>query len=142
MQSQPTTFTMLDLSTAHLKPETRTLLTQDLVDGALIYPKGPWGWFVHVPTETDGLTISDEVPADLKACILYAQRHQQNWLMLDCDGTVASELPVYGDVEEAPVAIAVATSSGGRQVARTHAQQANSTPVRVTAQAAHTPRPD
>ncbi|MDO9114942.1 MAG: hypothetical protein Q7U63_14255 [Polaromonas sp.] len=142
MQSHPTTFTMLDLSTAHLKPETRSLLTQDLVDGALIYPKGPWGWFVHVPTEDDGLTIGDEVPADLKACIQYAQQLQQNWLMLDNDGTVASDLPVYGDVEEAPVAIAVATPPSGQQVARTYAQQATSTPIRVPAQAAHTPRPD
>ena len=142
MQSQPTTFTMLDLSTAHLKPETRTLLTQDLVDGALIYPKGPWGCFVHVPTDDDGLTIGDELPADLKACIQYAQRHQQNWLMLDNDGTVASDLAVYGDVEEAPVAIAVATPTNGQQIARTPMQQATSTPMRVTAQAAHTLRPD
>lgn len=98
---------MLDLSTAHLTPETRTMLLQERLEGALYYSKGPWGWFVNVPSKADNIPIGDEVPHDLKACIEYAQDGQHDWIMLDNDGTVMADLPVYGDIDDEPAVVAV-----------------------------------
>lgn len=94
-------FKMLDVSTAHLSPQTRQRLETFDVEGVLFYPKGPWGWFVNVPTLDDGLVIGDEVPTDLKTCILFAQTLEKEWLMFDCDGSIVQELPRF-DVEEVP----------------------------------------
>lgn len=94
-------FKMLDVSTAHLSPETRKLLETFDVSGVLFYPKGPWGWFVNVPARDDDLVVGNEVPADLKNCMEFAQAQQKDWIMFDCDGTVMPELPCFGD-EQVP----------------------------------------
>ncbi|MFC6282181.1 MULTISPECIES: DUF5983 family protein [Polaromonas] len=90
-------FTMLDVSTAHLSPETRQRLETFDVEGVLYYPKGPWGWFVNVPDREDGLVVGDEVPKDLKACIQFAQTLEKEWIMFDCDGTIMEDLPKFDD---------------------------------------------
>ena len=102
MPTTPTVeFKMLDVSTAHLSPQTRQRLETFDVEGVLFYPKGPWGWFVNVPAREDGLVVGEEVPTDLKACIQFAQTLEKEWIMFDCDGTVIQDLPKFGD-EEVP----------------------------------------
>ena len=90
-------FKMLDVSTAHLSPQTRQRLETFDVEGVLFYPKGPWGWFVNVPTLEDGLVVGDEVPTDLKVCIQFAQSLEKEWIMFDCDGSIVQELPTFDD---------------------------------------------
>lgn len=94
-------FKMLDASTAHLSPQTRQRLEHFDLEGVLFYPKGPWGWFVNVPTREDGLVVGEEVPADLKACIEFAQTLEKEWIMFDCDGNVMQDLPTYA-ADEVP----------------------------------------
>lgn len=92
-------FKMLDVSTAHLSPKTRQRLETFDVNGVLFYPKGPWGWFVSVPTLADALIVGDEVPSDLKTCIEFAQTLEKEWIMFDCDGSIVQELPTFDDDE-------------------------------------------
>lgn len=93
MPTTPTVeFKMLDVSTAHLSPQTRQRLETFDVEGVLFYPKGPWGWFVNVPAREDGLVVGEEVPTDLKACIQFAQTLEKEWIMFDCDGTIIQDL--------------------------------------------------
>src|SRR2546428_10155927 len=94
-------FKVLDVPTAHLSPQTRQRLEAFDVEGVLFYPKGPWGWFVNVPSREDGLVVGEEVPTDLKACIQFAQTLEKEWIMFDCDGTVMQDLPKFVD-EEVP----------------------------------------
>lgn len=93
-------FRMLDASTAHLMAQTRERMSDDALDGVLFYPKGPWGWFVHVPCKEDGIELAAEVPEDVKTCIGYAQAHGFHWIMFDGDGAFIDDLPIYE--EETP----------------------------------------
>lgn len=95
-------FKMIDVSTAHLSPDTRQRLETSDIEGVLFYPKGPWGWFINVPSRKDGLIVGNEVPADLKDCIEFAQTHEKEWIMFDCDGAIVNELPTF-ESEEVPV---------------------------------------
>ena len=99
--NQTVDFKMLDVSTAHLSPETRQRLETSDIEGVLFYPKGPWGWFINVPSREDGLTVGDEVPADLKNCIEFAQTLEKEWIMFDCDGSIVQELPKF-ESDEVP----------------------------------------
>jgi len=99
--NQTVEFKMLDVSTAHLSPETRQRLETSDIEGVLFYPKGPWGWFINVPSRDDGLTAGDEVPADLKNCIEFAQTLEKEWILFDCDGSIVQELPKF-ESEEVP----------------------------------------
>ena len=89
-------FTVLDVSTAHLSQVTRELLADDAVD-QIAYPKGDYGWFVHVPNADDGVEVSEHCPPDLAQCLQLAQRAEAHWVMFDADGTIIDELPVYDD---------------------------------------------
>lgn len=93
--NQTVDFKMLDVSTAHLSPETRQRLETADIEGVLFYPKGPWGWFIYVPSRDEGLNVGDEVPADLKNCIDFAQTLEKEWIMFDCDGSIVQELPKF-----------------------------------------------
>ena len=90
-------FNMLDMSTAHLSSDTRERLDKLDIEGVLYYPKGPWGWFVNVPTGHDAPEITDEVPADLKRCMHFAQNLNKEWIMFDCDGVIVDGLLAYED---------------------------------------------
>lgn len=96
-QHQNIVFLMLDMSTGHLSTSTRNLLTDGLLEGALYYPKGPWGWFVHVPNKDDGLEVNAELPADIKLCLTYAQALKKDWVIFDVDGQTIPDLPVHED---------------------------------------------
>jgi hypothetical protein len=87
------------VSTAHLTSKTRQQLETFDLEGVLYYPKGPWGWFVNVPAREDGLVVGDEVPADLKFCIEFAQSQEKDWIMFDCDGSIVPDLPTFEDDE-------------------------------------------
>lgn len=91
-------FSMLDVSNAHLTSKTRALLEQKNVEGVLFYDKGPWGWFVHIPEKSEEFSLSEDVPDDLRQCIEYAQDRAFHWIMFDCDGTAIPDLPLYEEI--------------------------------------------
>lgn len=92
---------MLTISTAHISPSTRKHLDDpewcaDDLCGAVIYPKGEYGWFVY-PVNND---LDETMPTDLQACINFAKANNCSVLCLDRDGYEVSDLPVYSDDEE------------------------------------------
>lgn len=98
MKTSNVIFKMLDLSTGHLTALTRALLEANALNGALYYAKGPWGWFLNVPTIEDGVEIDPSLPVDLKQCLHYAQGQKVEWIVFDCDGSYVAELATYEDV--------------------------------------------
>lgn len=100
MQAPIVSIPMLMIAKAHLTASTRQLLDNEEEVGVLYYPKGPWGWFVNVPASEDGVPIGDEIPQDIRDCIAFAQTNHVQWLMLDEQGPVIPDLPLY---EEASV---------------------------------------
>ena len=88
---------MLALSTAHVTKDTADMMNKDSIDGVMLYNKGDYGWFVHIPDS--GLDFNElengECPADLYRCMKYARDNGFDWIMFDCDVEVISEMPEY-----------------------------------------------
>lgn len=87
---------ILTLSTAHIKPETATMLdnepnTDNL--GLSVYDKARYGWFIYIDSVIDD--VLDHLPEDLKACIAFAKEQECEWLCLDADGEEIEELNTY-----------------------------------------------
>jgi len=99
-EAEPRKLTLLDLSTAHLTAVTRGLMSNDAVD-AIAYRKDEHGWFVYVPSKADGVEIGEHCPDDLAACIRYAQMHDADWIMFDCDAEVCGDLASFDDASGA-----------------------------------------
>lgn len=79
-------YTMLALSTAHLTEGTASLLEAGSIKNVTIYPKGEYGWFVHVPELSDLDSFENkDCPKDLMDCMRYARSNGCSWLMFDCD---------------------------------------------------------
>lgn len=90
--------TMITLSTAHITVRTSLLLNDERATdrlGLIVYLKGEYGWFIHIPEDEDFSDENCKVPRDLRACLLYAVNSDCEWLCLDCDGDVVDELPTY-----------------------------------------------
>jgi hypothetical protein len=81
------TSTLLHLSTAHISKETTAILDQ----GKLYVAKHEYGWFVWVDEDASSRTF----PADLLACIQFAQGMGCRWIILDCDASKVDALPTY-----------------------------------------------
>ena len=85
----------LDLSTAHLKPDTlamlsgRSLETLPFAGGATSY-----GWFAYAHDENAG-EGDDAIPDDLFACMQHARSLGCDYLHFDCDGEEVDGLPVF-----------------------------------------------
>lgn len=99
MATHPVSFTMLDASTAHLAPKTRQQLESNSIEGVLFYDKGPWGWFVHVPSPELGPDLDSRAPDDIKTCLAFAQSQGYQWIMFDADGSIVDALPIYEEAE-------------------------------------------
>lgn len=86
----------LDLSTAHITPETDRFLDRESqwqLSEVIVYNKER-GYFVHVPKDLEKLKQMD-IPKDLKACLRVAQKHGCNWLVLDGDAEIVEGLKTY-----------------------------------------------
>jgi hypothetical protein len=91
---------LIHLSTAHIRKETGDWIDQNHV----YHASHEYGWFVWVDEDmcraedgSDILQFGDEtvVPADLIACMRFAQQHGCTWFVLDCDVNPIPELPTY-----------------------------------------------
>lgn len=118
MQAPIVSIQMLMIATAHLSASTRQLLDKQEELGVLYYPKGPWGWFCNVPALEDGVPICDDIPKDIRDCIAFAQSKQVQWLMLDEQGPVIPELPLY----EEPSTETSNTGVSARHLAQAYAR--------------------
>ena len=91
---------MLTLSTAHLSPGTRVLMSDagfvERTDVS-IYGKSmfgqEFGWFVYTDTQEP----NGNLPEDLEACIRYALARDCGLICFDRDAEPVGELPAYGD---------------------------------------------
>ena len=87
---------MLTLSTSHISKETAARL--DDPDGfslecwLSIYNTQDYGWWIFVDSAN---VYAEDMPDDLKACILLADANACEWLCLDCDGEILETLPTY-----------------------------------------------
>ena len=97
---------VLTISTGHIREETAVMLERvaerytDL-DVPVVYKKGEYGYIVHISEDSfsteDGEAVCghEDVPADLRNCMLLAYRNGCDWLCLDRDGALLKNLPVF-----------------------------------------------
>ena len=85
----------LDISTAHITEKTDEFLRKQSEDeyGELIVYKKEHGYFICVPYDLDEIEM--HIPSDLVKCLVLAEKHRCNWLVLDGDAEVIDELETY-----------------------------------------------
>ena len=85
----------LDISTAHITPETDEFLWKQLGDeySELIVYRKIRGYFINVPDLFDLEEMA--MPSDLRKCLEFAIKHNCFWLVLDGDAEVIDELETY-----------------------------------------------
>ncbi len=88
---------LLDVSTAHIKEATAYMLDdEDKFPELIRYSKDGYGWFILVPKKTVGsYNPLEGLPEDLVDIMKYAKHNDCDWISLDCDGVIHSELPIY-----------------------------------------------
>jgi len=86
---------VLDISIAHIKPETEAELEDMGEQLTLILEPTSYGWMIYINSEGELPTEIVEDYPDLAACLKLAQHYGCDWLMFDRDGTVIDELPEY-----------------------------------------------
>lgn len=84
---------MMVLSSYHISSATAKMI-EDLDARALIsaVPFHEYGWLICACSWDDD---DDPIPDDLIRVIQYAQRQKCDWIMLDADGDVTDDLPVF-----------------------------------------------
>lgn len=86
-----TVCTMLELSTAHLTPDTAQRIDSLIGNDELAGARWDYGWFLYVDDEV----ADQKVPTDLAACFRFAQQHGYHWVRFDRDAVAIAALPVY-----------------------------------------------
>lgn len=87
------TFNGIYVSTAHISPQTADLLKNDGIEDIVVYQKLA-GWFICVSNWDDDLEHKF-IPEDLQRCLAYAQKNNAEWMILDSEQPIVSNLPVY-----------------------------------------------
>lgn len=98
-------FRFLDLSTAHVSPDTRRWLEAQALAGAV--ERGPThtvaayreGWFVHAPSSEELVTTRDKFPDDLLPILFRAAGIGAYYVRFDADGDRDERFPTYEDDE-------------------------------------------
>lgn len=93
---------MLDISTAHVRPTTRDWIEDDLRNMFGTLSGANWcgyGWILWVNEDLCGSNDGDGVPADLIQVMRFAYSHGYQYLKLDCDACYVEGLPIYEDDE-------------------------------------------
>jgi hypothetical protein len=89
------TFTVLDLSTAHLPEEIAAGDHLCRVPGVLVVMRHQYGCLIYVPDSDDNWTDLDLCPLPVARILLYARDHGCQYIYLDGDGDIVPELPVW-----------------------------------------------
>lgn len=82
---------ILTMSTAHISQQTARLMDMDAIHAG-VYSAGESGYLILTVGWED---YSDVMPEDLKACVRFAAGHDCDWLRLDGDARIVSDLPMY-----------------------------------------------
>lgn len=85
---------MLTLSTAHIKEESAKFLNEERRADLIVYPKREFGWFICLDTDCFEEELK-RIPEDLATVLKFAEENGCEWLCLDCDGPIESDLPQY-----------------------------------------------
>lgn len=106
---KPNISNILELSTAHLKPETRQILkeygtnTFDALDAVAVYPKCLYldiiGWFMY-PTanpSTGNFSYENHTYQDIKDAMMLAEKYNCSMVCFDVDEDTTDELPIYNE---------------------------------------------
>ena len=95
MASQYPVRRFLDLSTAHLHPDTRELLDHN-TGPSTVYPHpNGYGWFIYVPDDPATPFGSFKPLPDLQAAVDLARTLDCAYLLFDRDGPLIHGLPVF-----------------------------------------------
>lgn len=90
----------LDISTSHLRPETRELwrdcLDAESFPGTVLI--GAFGWLMHVPTDNEGWDY--RLGTELPAIFDYAREAGADYIMFDPDADAVTDLKVFEDEDE------------------------------------------
>jgi hypothetical protein len=84
---------MLTLSTAHLSQETCNHALPQLCRTLPIWDKSEHGWFIYTHLEQLGLFA--DIPADLQNVLRYARMRGCDYIMLDKDWPISSDLALF-----------------------------------------------
>lgn len=87
-------FKFMEISTAHISPETNEYLMAMIEDGDFmlhLFHTG-YGFLINVPYGDKWYT---DLPLDLKRCLEFARENDCKWLHLDCEGDVIDDLKEY-----------------------------------------------
>lgn len=86
----------LEISTAHVCPAGREVLSDPDQCAVTAYEKGDFGWLLYVPVDEPTPTKpTPGLPRSLIDILTYARQHNCRWVMLDCDAYIVRDLPVY-----------------------------------------------
>lgn len=80
----------LDLSTAHVCPETRDWLEHETDQGLVYQLTGGYGWMLYCAD-----TEHDPVPTDLDGIFALAKNMSCEYVMLDRDAPIHPDLPTW-----------------------------------------------
>lgn len=87
----PRKLAVLDISTAHLKPETATLLDKAPLDQwPVAGGKTQYGYYIYAHDENDG-----SIPPELWECCRFARKHGCEYLYFDRDADTYKELASF-----------------------------------------------
>lgn len=91
----PPILKVLELSTAHVSPDTATLLDRGAPVGTTYYELvcGA-GWLLLVP-ESDEALDNESLTKDIASIITYARGHGCRWVLFDGDADKVADLPTW-----------------------------------------------
>lgn len=86
---------VLDISTAHIRPQTSVMLSDEIEQSLGVSPviaeSLTFGWLVYVPEGPD----HGFIPKELRDCFTLARSLDCDWVRLDPDGAIVDGLPIY-----------------------------------------------
>lgn len=84
------------LSTTHLSPQSRELLTNGQAPWLGHCAPYEFGWFVAVPSASVIAGPAEPpIPEDLKALFIWAEKYEFSWIRLDSHGDQVEGLPIF-----------------------------------------------
>lgn len=92
---------MLDVSSSHLCMKTfkwlRNQARSESASDFIVFAKEQYGYFIPIIDDDldDDHAVQDSLPEDLKTVIDFARNRGCTWLMIDVDGAIINELPVF-----------------------------------------------
>lgn len=84
-------YKMLDISTAHISPETDKWLENNWETGLPVDPLFA-GFLIMVPSPD---LMNENWPEDFRLCLEYCMTNKYDYLKLDGDGEIITDLPTY-----------------------------------------------